>query len=330
MKKPDPRLKRIETLLAKAIALIDEVRTSPPPRRRRKRQRQRQRRFDLRGILSALRDGADPNAKRPSRDPRLPCRLTLNRYRRDDSQFGAEVGELLRARRRQSNRGRTAIRRPRKNARSYNWDEIATRIEAGAKIGQHSSNRQGLPDHSIILRQRRIDPAFAARIDPILTARRMHHADFDAAAVLDLIRQGAEVKNSPPQPGMPTYSTIKTRRKRDNAFASAYEIALTERRRRAANRGKLSRLSRDAGWVAAQSAVPMTMDRDLRDEVVAEISLMICSGEVGIDGDLKTAWKACRTKLSRPRWKESSLDAPIAGTDGLKRVDLLRSDAEHF
>jgi hypothetical protein len=63
---------------------------------------------------------------------------------------------------------------------------------------------------------------------------------------------------------------------------------------------------------------------------VGELSLAICGGEVGVSDDLQSAWKKCRARLTRNRWKESSLDAVIVGTENLRRIDLLSADAERF
>jgi hypothetical protein len=72
------------------------------------------------------------------------------------------------------------------------------------------------------------------------------------------------------------------------------------------------------------------MDRQIREEIVAELSLALVSGQVAIDADLTAAWKACRKRLQAPLWKEASLDAPAPGREGRSWLDLLDDKAEHF
>ena len=76
--------------------------------------------------------------------------------------------------------------------------------------------------------------------------------------------------------------------------------------------------------------MPRSLEPDLRDDVIGELSLMICSGEVAIDDDLQAAWKRCRSQLTRNQWKEWSLDAVIPGTDNLRGIDLLEDTVERF
>jgi hypothetical protein len=182
------------------------------------------------------------------------------------------------------------------------------------------------------MKRRRADPIFAARVAAVLVGRFGHgrRVTFDREAVLELIRRGAVIKAWPPEPGMPSKQLLDRARREDASFKEAVREAIVEARRRRNNRNRLAKLSKNAAWTVASGAVPRALPPDLRDDVVSELSLMICSGEVAIEGDLVAAWKACRTRITRPRWKESSLDAPIPGTAALRRIDLLADDVDHF
>jgi len=180
--------------------------------------------------------------------------------------------------------------------------------------------------------RRKADPVFARRIAAVLAKRfgQGSRIRIDQDAVLELIRRGAIIKASPPERGMPRKDLIDRERREYPQFNQEIRKAIAEARRRRSNRRHLAKLSKNAAWTVANSAVPRTVDRDIRDDVVGELSLAICSGEVGVRDDLQVAWKKFRTELTRSRWKESSLDAVIAGTENLRRVDLLSADAERF
>lgn len=128
---------------------------------------------------------------------------------------------------------------------------------------------------------------------------------------------------------MPRKELIDRERREDPQFNDQVRAAIVEARRRRTNRHRLAKLSRNAAWTTAEGAVPRSIDPDLRGDVVGELSLAICTGEVGVGDDLQAAWKKFRTQLTRNRWKESSLDVVISGTENLRWIDLLSSDAEH-
>jgi len=336
MKKPDPRVRRAEKLLAEVMRLLGEIRDGVPPPRQ-KRRRKQPRRYKLPAILAALREGAVLDASGSERDPRLPSKTVLAKYRKRNPAFDREAREILHQRWINAKRGCV---RPIRGAtswakklpgRRYDWEAIAAKIEAGATIGPASPNRQGIPCHTLIMQRRRADPVFAARVARVLESRfgSGRRIRIDREATLELIRRGAVIKAWPPEPGMPRKDLINRERREDPAFNVAVLTAIREARRRRGNRLRLARLPRDAAWRAAIAAVPRSISPDLRDDLVAELSLMICSGETAVDGDLAAAWKACRTRLNRLRWRESSLDTPIAGTSDLRRIDLLAEDVEH-
>ena len=337
MKAPDPRLQRAEKLLAEVARLLGEIKDGvPPPRRRRKPRR----RYKLPQILAALREGARLDVQGGARDPRLPSRGVLAKYRKSSRTFDREARAILKARSLEACRrkGRleptpgARVAAPRMPGRNYDWDAIAAEIEAGAAVGPYSPNRQNLPSHTLIMARRKADPVFGARVAMVLAGRfgRGRRRHFERETVLELIRRGAVIKAWPPEPGMPAKYILDRERREDPRFNQGVREAIAEARRRRTNRHRLSKLPKSAAWFAAEGAVPRSIEGDLRSDVVGELSLLLCTGEVAIDGDLQTAWRACRTRLTRARWKESSLDAVIAGTSDLRRVDLLTTDAERF
>jgi hypothetical protein len=176
--------------------------------------------------------------------------------------------------------------------------------------------------------RRKADPVFGARVARVLTVRfgSGKRRPIDREKVLARIREGAIIKAWPPEREMPRKDILDRFRREDRGFNAAVREAIVEARRRRSNRRKLSKLGRNAAWITAQKAVPASLQSDIRDDVVGELSLLLCSGEVAVDGDLTAAWRRCRTRLTGHRWKETSLDAPLNGTDGLRRVDLLDSE----
>jgi hypothetical protein len=129
---------------------------------------------------------------------------------------------------------------------------------------------------------------------------------------------------------MPTSKVLERMRRESPAFNSALADAMSEGRRRRSNIQALVKLGRTEVWSLAQSAVPRGIDASQREDIVSELIVMILSGEVGIAEDLSRSWQRCRTRLISPRWRESSLEAPLPGTDRLTRLDLLGHDVEHF
>ncbi|HEY9235500.1 MAG TPA: hypothetical protein VIP08_10755 [Phenylobacterium sp.] len=337
MKRPDPRILRAEKLLAEIGRMLAEIREGvpaprPPPKRRRQ--------YKLPSILAALREGASLDARGEARDPRLPSRNVLAKYRKTNRAFDREARELLKERGRIASRrkGRIApnpgatVAAQRMPGQKYDWNAIAAKIEAGATVGPYSPNRHDLPSHTLIIARRKADPVFARRVTPALAKRfgLGRRILIDRPAVLELIRRGAVIKASPPEPGMPRKDLIDRERHEDPQFDADVRAAIAEARRRRKNRHRLSKLSRNAAWTLADKVVPRSIDPDLRGDVIGELALALCSGEVGVSDDLQVAWKRFRTQLTRSRWKESSLDAVIAGTESLRRIDLLSSDTEHF
>lgn len=334
MRHDDPRLKEAERLLLKATALITEVRAGVAAPRKSKRRRKR---INTRAVLAALQEGALMTAKGDERDPRLPPVSTLAGYRKRNPRFDAQIKSIT------SQRCFEACRRRRPNSpiigiatesgrlpgKNYDWNAIAEKIEGGATIGPYSTNRRGLPSHTLIMARRKTDPEFAARVTEVLKGRtggRVRNA-VDKPSVLELIRNGAVIKAEPPQPGMPRKAILDGMRKADPAFNADMLEAISEARRRRFNRLALSKRNPETSWIVAEGAIPRLSDADLRRDIVGELNLQICEGIVGLGDDLAAAWKRCRTRLSAPRWIEVSLDAPIPGTDGLRRIDSIPSDA---
>jgi hypothetical protein len=401
MKKPDPRLAKIERLLGKALQLLSDIKTGvAAPRRRRRRRWVARPRYSHAGILAALQEGAAFNAE--PRDPRLPSPYVLRKLRQRDAAFDLDVRGLMRARvlasvrrpwplekRRAKQRitfnhadvlariregarisasppepgmpPQWAIQRdrrtdpafdvglrqavrfaqrkrppPRVQVRSeypqYSREAAAAAIEAGASTGPKSKNRGALPPHHVIERWIAIDPAFAARVCPLLAARHagLGPEDFDPEAVLEKVRSGVAIDERPPAAGMPSYKVFGRMRRRSLAFDKAAAAALAEGKRRRLNQHHLAKLGRDAIWRLAQAAVPRSMDADVRNDIVSELAVKLLSGEVGADDDLAAAWKRCRTKITGHRWKETSLDAPLNGLEGATRLDMLPADHPRF
>lgn len=206
---------------------------------------------------------------------------------------------------------------------------IAAEIEAGASIHSRGKYRGSLPSEYFIYRLAATFPDFAQRIAPFQTGRRPQWGEDRQPEVLELVRCGVSINARPRAEGMPREKVL-TRWRKDPAFAVELAAAKREGVRRRANRSKLSRAPPNAAWTYAQRAVPRTMDSDIRDDLVSELSLLILSGEVALTDDLGAAWKRCRTRLNRDKWKEVSLDAPLNGFEGASRVDMLADDTPHF
>lgn len=279
MKRPDPRIVRAEKLLVELGRLLSEIREGvPAPRPPQKRRR----RYRLPSILAALREGASLDARGEARDPRLPSRGMLAKYRRTNTSFDRQARELLKERGRAASRrkGRIApnpgaiVAAERMPGQRHDWHAIAAKIEAGATVGPYSPNRQGLPSHTLIMARRKADPVFARRVAAVLAKRfgQGRRIRIDQEAVLELVRRGAVIKASPPERGMPRKELIDRERREHPRFNEEIRKAITEARRRRTNRRRLAKLSKNAAWTIASGAVPRTLDRDLRDDVIGELS----------------------------------------------------------
>lgn len=160
MKRPDPRILRAEKLLTEIGRLLAEIRAGVPARRT---QPKRRRRYKLTSMLAALRRGASLDAIGDARDPRLPSRAVLARYRKSNRAFNREAQVLLKERGRASSRMKrrvapnpgAAVPAQRMPGQTYDWNAIAAKIEAGATVGPYSPNRQGLPSHTLIMARRK-------------------------------------------------------------------------------------------------------------------------------------------------------------------------------
>ncbi len=77
--------------------------------------------------------------------------------------------------------------------------------------------------------------------------------------------------------------------------------------------------------------VPGYLDPSARMDVIASVMELALQNRVRFD-QLSEAVKQCVTAHNRQfdHFKNISIDAPIAGTDGLTRADLLDSEAVHF
>ena len=129
---------------------------------------------------------------------------------------------------------------------------------------------------------------------------------------------------------MPRKELIDRERREVPQFNEEGRVAITEARRRRINRRRLAKLSRNAAWTIANDVVPRAIEHDLRGDVVGELSLAICSGEIGVGDDLKAAWKKFITQITRRRWKASSLDAAVTSMENLRYIDRRSTDAERF
>lgn len=279
-------------------------------------------------VLGLIHGGAALGASPPV--PGMPTKAALDQARREDRTFNAAVVQAIaEARKHRCNKARQ-LRRPGLAGR-VDWEAVACEIEGGASIHKKSKNRGSLPTESLIHARAKADPAFAARIKRVSDQRCRPRRPFDFDEVLERVRNGAQVDARSPEPGMPSRQAMRRMRRKDPTFNRAVIAALAEARRRKANRGKLRMLGREAPWTLVQAAVPRTLPQDVRDDVVGELTVRLLSGIVGpVAEELAIAWKACRAKLTGHRWMESSLNSPIAGTDGLTRLDLLADDAVRF
>jgi len=290
--------------------------------------------FDSEKVLELIRRGAVIKASPP--EPGMPLKYVIDRRRQKHPDFNVAVKHAIaEARQRRALRERKERLRASGSSESpdIDWGAVIAEIQAGASINHRGKDRRSLPSARAIAYHREKDPAFASRVADAIKGRlgargnwREEHHD----NILELVRSGAKLTSLPPAPGMPTIDVLRRMRRDSPIFAAALTEALAEARRRRSNLLALKKLGRNGAWELAQHAVPGGIDPQLRGDIVGELSLMLLSGLVGPHEDLAPAWKKCRTRLSAGRWKEVSLDAPISGTDGLRRIDLLAEDAERF
>jgi hypothetical protein len=80
----------------------------------------------------------------------------------------------------------------------------------------------------------------------------------------------------------------------------------------------------DPLWQEAAKAVPSGLEPDVRDDLISDMVVMMIEGEAT---DMKAAFRLARTRYNQMMgtFRERSLDAPIAGTEGLTMLDKLAS-----
>lgn len=80
----------------------------------------------------------------------------------------------------------------------------------------------------------------------------------------------------------------------------------------------------DPLWQEAAKAVPSGLEPDVRDDLISDMVVMTIEGEAT---DMKAAFRLARTRYNQMigTFRERSLDAPIAGTEGLTILDKLAS-----
>lgn len=311
------------------------------------RRRERSVVLDREAVLSGIRRGAVIKAYPP--EAGMARKDLIDRERREDPAFDTAVREaIVEARRHRFQRLRERkpprparpreVRKPARPRRlpgaGLDWGDIATAIEGGATVSKQSKNRGLLPSEKVIAHRMRVDPIFAARVAPILARRcglssakwgAEHHEN-----ILELVRNGATLWRKA-ESGMPSPKILRRMRRDSSAFNQAVTVAIAEAKQRRRNRSKLRKMGREAAWEIAQKAVPRSLDPDIRDDVVADMAIMLLTGAVTtMAGDLAEAWKACRRRLTSPRWKEVSLDAPLNGLEGASWVDMLPDDVVRF
>lgn len=139
-------------------------------------------------------------------------------------------------------------------------------------------------------------------------------------------------------------------RERKNASHRAWKKRNAERvraynreyaRRRAAAKGRMTlkgvgealetALGKNTLYAAAVAAVPRTLPRDVRMDVVSAIVLAVLEGEFA-EADIASEAKRFVTAHYRmfDQFKHRSLDAVIPGTENLRLGDTIASDAFHF
>jgi len=92
---------------------------------------------------------------------------------------------------------------------------------------------------------------------------------------------------------------------------------------------KSIRVNPDAAYKLVMQAVPRALPKHMRDDIVANMLLAVLEGNILIDNVAKEA-KKFLTAYNREydTFKTKSLDAPIAGTDGMTMLDTLTY--EHY
>lgn len=104
------------------------------------------------------------------------------------------------------------------------------------------------------------------------------------------------------------------------------------RRRWAAAKSKRAiALSPDAVFVAIDKAVSKALPRFVRDDVISAMCLAVLEGQLFIENIQKEA-KSFLASHNRmfDHFKTRSLDAPVAGADGLRLIDTLSDGAGAF
>jgi hypothetical protein len=118
----------------------------------------------------------------------------------------------------------------------------------------------------------------------------------------------------------------RRQRERDGETLRTYERK-TQRRCRA----RKKRAKGNAIFQAANAAVPRTLPEHIRADVIAALALGVLERRFTIN-DLPAEAKREIAAHNRmfDRFKTVSLDAPMPGTDDMRRIDTIAADAMHF
>src|SRR5690606_311875 len=80
-------------------------------------------------------------------------------------------------------------------------------------------------------------------------------------------------------------------------------------------------LNANALYAAANGAVPRSLPPHARDDIVSEIVLAVLDGALAMEDINKAAARFVSSYWKARQLFTLSLDAPIAGTDGLRMID---------
>lgn len=230
-------------------------------------------------------------------------RLNKERLRAYQKEYHANANDKLRAQRAAAN----------KRFRAANPDKVKA-----YKIAYRERHRAKLAEQSRAYK--------AANPDKVKETRKRYY-EKNREARLDYCREWyARNKDR-------CNNSAKRRRARERAAAQARQEA--ERRANAAIWSQTNRKAFSADerghYRAIRALVPRHLNHDIREDVVADVVIGLYDGEFDLTKlDLATVQGYVRRHLQARGWySDTSLDATV-NENGVRLVDLIPSDHEHF
>jgi hypothetical protein len=246
------------------------------------------------------------------------------------------------------------------------FPEIERRIKAGGRILEVLQPRERFPDYNVLSKFLESNPDFDARYraafrereaGPNAIGQAATYSDRELRrAAADLLQDNRrDISTLRVTPGGPHVQTLLRARFRDPELRCSVETAVTARRARlhivhgrplvtapplvpapaiivriAPRQGEqlASSLSQNEIWRLAAAALPKTLDRDMRDDIIAEIAIEVLEGNLSahlIASEAKRFVREYNRKFSP--YQFASLDKSVAFDSTLSFVDSLTTDA---